>query len=107
MSRRCWWADSELSIVGVSAQKLHSCSEDFSPLYPGTGPSDGLRFSLPSKQGYSSSSLKLPLGLLDIIFLAPIWAQLPIAVCRLISGHQTSNVPISRHHGLVPHGQRG
>lgn len=43
---------------------------------------------------YSRSSLKLPLGLLVILFLAPIWAQFPIAVCRLTTGHQTSNVPI-------------
>lgn len=37
---------------------------------------------------------ELPLGLLVIIFLAPIWAQFPIAVCRLTTGHQTANVPI-------------
>ena len=42
---------------------------------------------------YSTFSTKLPSGLRVTILLAPVWAQLPISVCKLTTGHQTSDAP--------------
>lgn len=42
---------------------------------------------------YSRFSVKLPSGLQVTIFLAPVWAQLPISVCKLTTRHQTPDAP--------------